>query len=108
MTTKILFVITALFTTGCLTQDETFASRAVLYKQPGTVILSWAPSSGNPQGYKVEISTDGINFNQVQMVTIPTATITGVPASATYYFRVRSYNEAGDSGYSAIIPATLK
>jgi hypothetical protein len=103
---SIFLVAVSLLLTACLSDDETFASRAIVTKTPGTVVLSWSPSFGNPQGYKVEESTNGIDFNQIQMVTVPSATITPL-TTAKYYFRIRSYNEAGDSGYSSVITATV-
>jgi hypothetical protein len=108
MGTKLLLSIAlgalAFLLSGCLMDDQIYPSRALEYYS-GTIQLSWAPSSGNPQGYYVEQSTDGTDFLQIQNVTFPAATIIATPG--TYFFRIRSYNEAGPSGYSSVVAATV-
>jgi hypothetical protein len=114
MRTKLFLLVfilafAAALVSGCniLPQNTVYASRALITAPPGTVQLSWEPSSGYPQGYYVEQSTDGTDFYQIQVVTFPEATVLSLPSGATYYFRVRSFNEAGISGYSAVIAAKV-
>jgi polygalacturonase len=81
---------------------------AVSYTQ---IALSWADTSSNEDGFKVERSTDGTSFTQVAQVLSNTVSYldNGVAPGATYYYRVFSYNSAGNSDYSnagsAVTPA---
>jgi hypothetical protein len=67
-----------------------------------SVQLNWTASTGSPSGYFVEQSTDGVSFTQVQAVPSPTASTATVTVQSgnKYYFRIRSYNQGGDSGYT--------
>jgi transcriptional regulator CtsR len=65
--------------------------------------ISWQDNSGNEQGFKIERKT-GAGGTWLEIATVG-ANITSYPslgltASTTYYYRVRSYNGAGDSSYS--------
>src|SRR5581483_11457602 len=65
--------------------------------------LAWTPGdTSNTTGFKVERSTDGVNFTPVATVDAATTsyTDTGLSAGTTYIYRVRAYNDAGNSGYS--------
>jgi hypothetical protein len=97
----------AFLLSGCLVQNQTYASRAIIFHS-GEVQLNWTASTNNPQGYFVEQSTDGVDFYQIQMVNSPSATVSSLSTGKTYYFRIRSYNEAGNSGYSAVVSAAIK
>jgi hypothetical protein len=72
--------------------------------------LSWADNSGNETGFKVERSTDGVNFTQVATVGVNTTSYaaTGLSASTAYTFRVRATNSVGDSAYSNSASATTQ
>jgi regulation of enolase protein 1 (concanavalin A-like superfamily)/fibronectin type 3 domain-containing protein len=64
--------------------------------------LSWVDNSTNESGFKVERSTDGVNFAQVgttgpNVASYSDATVIG---TGTYTYRVRATASAGDSGYS--------
>jgi len=62
--------------------------------------LTWTDNAGNEQGFKIERSTDGVNF--ALLATVPANTTnfsdTGLSAGTTYTYRLRSTNPAGDSG----------
>lgn len=64
--------------------------------------LSWTDNAGNEDGFKIERSTDGVNFTQIATVgaNVPTYSNTGLAKNRTYYYRVRAYNSAGNSAYS--------
>jgi hypothetical protein len=70
--------------------------------------LSWADNSNNEDSFRVERSTGGGAFQEVQ--TLPTGTTTariiGLTASTAYSFRVRAVNGVGPSGYSNTAGAT--
>lgn len=64
--------------------------------------LSWADNSNNETGFKIERSSDGVNFTQIATVGagVTSYSNTGLSAGAGYWYRVRAYNGGGDSGYS--------
>ncbi len=70
------------------------------------VQLAWNSVAGQQNGFFIEESTDGNNFSQV--LTVPdrtnSATIS-VPSAGTYFFRIRSFNNAGASPFSPTITA---
>ncbi len=75
----------------------------------GTVaFFTWSHSGNNEEGFKIERSTDGVNFSQIDTTG---ANITyyfdGGVSSGTYYYQVRAYNAVGNSGYSNIVNVTL-
>ena len=66
------------------------------------VRLTWADNSSNEDGFRLYRSTDNVNFTQVAKPgTNATAhTDGGLSGGRTYYYRIRSYNSAGNSAYS--------
>jgi len=72
--------------------------------------LSWTDNATNESGFRVELSTDGTNFTQIATTSANATTYSAVTlsASTTYYFRVRSYNDGGDSAYSNTASATTQ
>jgi hypothetical protein len=66
------------------------------------VNLSWTDNADNETGFKVERSTDNVNFSQIATTSpnVTTFSDTTVTAGTTYYYRVRGSNGIGDSGYS--------
>jgi len=61
--------------------------------------LSWVDNSGDENGFRIERSTDGTNFAQIAAVAAGTTGYadTGLAAGTLYYYRVFSYNAAGNS-----------
>jgi fibronectin type 3 domain-containing protein len=70
--------------------------------------LTWVDNSNNETGFKIERSTDGVNFTQIALISggLTAYSSTGLTASTQYTFRVRATNTAGDSGYSNTKAAT--
>src|SRR5207245_1491950 len=69
--------------------------------------LAWSESSTNVTQFKIERSTDNVNFTQITTVAggVTTYKDMGLTANATYYYRLRANNSAGDSGYSSVASA---
>jgi len=66
------------------------------------VRLNWVDNSNNETGFKIERSTDGVNFAQIATVgaNIITYQNTGLTSGVRYYYRLRATNASGDSAYS--------
>ncbi len=72
--------------------------------------LNWLDTSDNEQGYKIERSSDGVNFAQIGTASANATSYAdnNLTAATTYTYRVRAYNTAGDSSDSgATSGATL-
>ena len=73
------------------------------------ITLSWSDNSNNETGFKIERSffEDG-EFIQIFTVgpNVRTFSDTGLSRETTYWYRVKAYNEAGDSAPSNVIGAT--
>lgn len=69
-----------------------------------SIQLTWTDQSTNETGFRIEASTDGVNFAQVGSVVrnVSTWTATGLTGQTTYYFQVRAFSDAGDSGPSVV------
>lgn len=70
--------------------------------------LTWNDNSDDEDGFKIEMSLDGSTFTQIYTVAagVTSYSDTGLDANTLYYYQVRAYNTAGDSGYSNIANAT--
>jgi len=66
------------------------------------IVLTWSDNSNNETGFKIERRQGGGSFVQIATVGANTRTYpdTNLSSSTTYHYRVRSYNSAGNSGYS--------
>ena len=72
------------------------------------IALTWTDNSLNEEGFKVERSTDGINFSEIgqKLLNITTYLDLGL-ASGTYYYQVRAFNAIGNSAYSNTTSTTI-
>lgn len=72
------------------------------------IILSWSDNSDNETAFSVERSSGGSAFMEIASLGSDTTSYTdsGLSASTTYSYRVRSGNSAGLSGYSNEASAT--
>jgi hypothetical protein len=68
---------------------------------PGTVVLHWFDASDNEAGFKVERSSNGIDFAQVATLGPETTSYVDNDADAAtrYYYRVRAFNGRGNSRF---------
>jgi hypothetical protein len=73
-----------------------------------TVQLNWIDNSDNESGFKIERSTDGTNFTQIDLVGVNSRSYTDTTASPNtpYTYRVRATNAIGNSDYSNTATAT--
>ena len=64
--------------------------------------LDWTDRSSDESGFNLERSSDGLNFSQIASLTANTTSYvdSGLDADTLYYYRVRSWSSAGNSGYS--------
>jgi hypothetical protein len=73
----------------------------------GSLALSWADNANNETGYSVERSSDGRSFAQIAQAGANAASWadTGLSGGVTYYYRVRAFNNYGNSAYSNVASA---
>lgn len=71
------------------------------------VLVTWSPTNGSQIGFKIERSTDNQNFFEIGTAAASPNAFTDVaaPVGITSYYRVRSYNQTGFSGYSPSVLA---
>jgi hypothetical protein len=69
--------------------------------------LWWSDNANNETGYSVERSSDGRSFAQIGQVGANTAAWTdiGLNSGTAYYYRVRAFNNTGNSAYSNVASA---
>lgn len=69
-----------------------------------TVELSWTDNSSNEDGFKIERRQEGqAAYTQIAKVgeDVTSYTDSGLNNDIVYFYRVRAYNEASNSGYTA-------
>ncbi len=77
--------------------------------QPGQILLTWSDRSDNEVGFKVERSLSGTGeWALIGTVgsNVAAFTDTNLPCEAVYFYRVRAWNDGGESAYSNIDQAT--
>jgi YVTN family beta-propeller protein len=72
--------------------------------------LSWTDNSDDEFGFKIERKRYGETFSQIDTVSanVTSYSDTELSTYSTYYYRVRAYNNAGNSNYSNETYATTE
>ncbi len=70
------------------------------------VNLTWTAGSADHNGFRVEQSTDGVEFTEVATAWGTAFVVGNLAPNTPYYFRVQAYNSAGTSEYSTAANAT--
>ena len=75
-----------------------------------SIDLGWDDNSSDEDGFYIERSLDGTNFNAIATTGVDAVSYTdnGLSASTTYYYRVVAFNGVGNSGPSNITNATTQ
>ncbi len=70
--------------------------------------LNWTDNATNEGGFRLERSTDGVNFTLLGIFGANTTTFTnaGLTSGVTYYYRVRAYEGPNNSAYTNVAFAT--
>jgi beta-lactamase superfamily II metal-dependent hydrolase len=70
--------------------------------------LSWTDNANNETGFRIERRSIGDSFIEIATAAANTTTFsnTGLAPSTIYEYRVRAFNEGGNSSYSNIASAT--
>jgi hypothetical protein len=65
------------------------------------VNLAWTDNANDESGFRIERSADAVSFAEIATVGANVTSYANSGLSATtYYYRIRSYNAAGNSAYS--------
>lgn len=70
--------------------------------------IAWKDNASNEDGFQIERSTDGSAFTLIKSVgpNVTSLRNNGLKGGTVYYYRVRAYSAAGNSGYSNVASAT--
>lgn len=80
-------------------------SNLFAYASGPLVYLTWTDHSQVEQGFEIERSTDGVNFDHIVSTAENSTgyTDSGSVANTNYWYRVRAFNASGPSAYSTIV-----
>lgn len=92
-----------------LTPPAAPTNLAAVVNSSSQITLTWTDNANNETGYRVQRSTDGVNFTII--ATLPAGAVsyinTGLSGSTTYYYRVLAYSAGGQSAYASASATTL-
>lgn len=85
-------------------------SLAITSVSNSSLKLTWSDKSSNETGFKIERSPNGTTFTQIATVgaSVITFSDSGLAASTKYYYRIRSYNDGGNSAYTTVASGTTQ
>ena len=71
------------------------------------ITLNWTDNATDESGFKIERSIDGTTFRQIDTsdANVKTYTSSGLSANTVYYYRIRAYNNRGNSTFSNTVSA---
>jgi hypothetical protein len=71
------------------------------------VRMNWVDNAADETGFKIEQGTNATVFSAIATVSsnVISYAATGLTAGVTYFFRVKSFNSAGDSAYANVASA---
>ena len=70
------------------------------------VRLTWTDTANNEVGFRIYRSLDGKSFTEIaklNMVNVTSYFDSGLSSNTTYYYRMRTYNAAGNSAWTSIV-----
>ena len=70
--------------------------------------LSWTDNATDEDSYRIEQSSDGVNFSIIAVLGADSTSYSdaGLSASTSYFYQVNASNAAGSSGYTNVASAT--
>jgi hypothetical protein len=76
----------------------------------GRIVVRWTDNATNEGGFKLERSTDGLNFTQIALLPANATAYSngGLTSGVTYYYRIRAFDGQNHSTYSNIASAAAK
>jgi uncharacterized protein len=71
------------------------------------ITLSWTDKSNNEKGFRIERKTGSGSFSEITTVSagVTNYTNTGLSNNTTYTYRIRAFNDSGNSDYSNEVTA---
>jgi hypothetical protein len=74
------------------------------------ITLRWADNSDNEEGFKVERSRDGVNWEEIALLgpNVTRFSDTGLDSNGEYSYRVSAFNGVAESNSSEVVTTTLR
>jgi hypothetical protein len=104
---KLIVLLAALLATACQVKSEdpvtTTTGHVPLPSSTKPITVQWSTATGVVQGYKIEVSIDGSTY--LEQTTVDASfggLVLTAPVGQKYWFRVRAYNQGGNSAYGPV------